>query len=325
MKRPSYIPDNFVLAIIGMVVLASIWPAHGKAVPILSWMTNIAVALLFFLHGAKLSREAVIAGILHWRLHLLIFLSTFALFPVLGLIFQPLYQPLLGPVLSMGVLYICALPSTVQSSIAFTSIARGNVPAAVCSASFSNLIGIFLTPLLVGLMFSVQSGSHAFSLDAVYKIIMLLLVPFIAGQIARRWIGAWVNKNKFWLKYVDQSSILLVVYGAFSDAVMNNIWQQLSISLLVILVAISAILLAIVMLILIYGSRKLGFNKEDEIAIVFCGSKKSLATGVPIAQILFASQPIGLLIIPIMIFHQLQLMVCAILANRYAKRKDSQH
>lgn len=322
MKISLLFRDKFVLAIIGMVVLATFVPAHGHAVPVLHWMTNLAVALLFFLHGARLSREAVISGILHWRLHLVILLATFVLFPLLGLALKPLFEPWLGATIYMGVLYICALPSTVQSSIAFTSIARGNIPAAVCSASFSNLIGIFLTPLIVGVLFSVQNSSNAFSFEAIYKIVLMLLVPFVLGQIMRRWIGHWVLKNKSWLKYVDQTSILLVVYGAFSDAVMGGIWHQVSIGNLILLIVVSAILLALVMAILIFGSRKLGFNKEDEIAIVFCGSKKSLASGVPIAQILFAGQAMGLLILPIMIFHQLQLMVCALLAQHWGNRVE---
>lgn len=321
MKRPCYLPDNFVLAIIGMVVFASIVPAQGIFIPVLSCGTDLAIALLFYLHGARLSRKAIMEGILHWRLHIVIFLATFALFPAIGLLFKPIYSALLNPTLAMGVLYICTLPSTVQSSIAFTSVARGNIPAAICSASFSNLLGIFLTPLLVGAMFSMQKNGNTFSFDAVYKIILLLLAPFIAGQLTRRWVGEWVVKNKNWLKYIDQISILLVVYGAFSDAVVGGLWKQISAMSLVILAIISAIILALVLVILVFSSRKLGFNKEDEIAIVFCGSKKSLATGVPIAQILFAGQSIGMLILPIMIFHQLQLMACAVIANRYAKRR----
>ncbi len=323
MQRPRFLPDNFVLAIVGMVVLASIVPAHGAAVPVLKNATNIAVALLFFLHGAKLSRDAVRAGLLHWRLHLMIFLATFALFPVLGLLLKPVFQPLMTPALYMGVLYVCTLPSTVQSSIAFTSIARGNVPAAVCSASFSNLIGIFITPLLVGLMLSAH-GSGAVSLDSIANIVLLLLVPFVAGQILRRWIGGWVARNKVWLKYVDQTSILLVVYGAFSDAVMGGIWHQLSLGAIAVLIVVNALLLALVMVTLTWASRRLGFSKEDEIAIVFCGSKKSLASGVPMAQILFAGQPMGMILLPIMLFHQFQLMVCALLAQHYARRPQAQ-
>lgn len=320
MKRPAYIPDNFTIAIVAVVILAAFIPAQGKAVPIVDWVTNIAIALLFYLHGARLSREAVVAGILHWRLHLLIFLATFVLFPVVGLVLKPLYEQLLTPVLSMGILYICALPSTVQSSIAFTAIARGNVPAAVCSASFSNLIGIFLTPLIVGVMFSLDGAESVFSWDAVYKITLMLFVPFVAGQLTRKWVGTWVHKHKAWLKYVDQTSILLVVYSAFSEAVVGGLWQQVSLLTLCLLLLLSGILLALIMGLLVLGSRKLGFNKEDEITIVFCGSKKSLATGVPIAQILFAGHPLGMLILPLMIFHQLQLMVCAFMANQYAKR-----
>lgn len=321
MTRPRFLPDNFTLMLITVVIIASFLPATGQVAVGFGWLTNIAIALLFFLHGAKLSRESIIAGAGHWRLHLLVFGLTFVLFPLLGLALKPVLSPLIGKDLYMGILYLCALPATVQSAIAFTSLARGNIPAAICSAAASSLFGIFLTPLLVTLLLNVH-GEGGSTLDAIVKISVQLLLPFIAGQIMRRWIGAWVGRNKNWLKFVDQGSILLVVYGAFSEAVNEGIWQKTPILDLAGLVVVCCLLLTLVLVAATLLSKLFGFNQEDRITILFCGSKKSLATGVPMAQVLFAGSTIGLLILPLMLFHQIQLMVCAVVAQRYAKRAE---
>jgi sodium/bile acid cotransporter 7 len=322
MTRPRLLPDNFTLTLIGVVALASLLPASGQVAVGFGWLTNIAIALLFFLHGAKLSRESIIAGAGHWRLHLLVFSLTFVLFPLLGLALKPLLSPLIGNDLYMGMLYLCALPATVQSAIAFTSLARGNIPAAICSAAASSLFGIFLTPLLVTLLLNVH-GEGSSTLDAILKISVQLLLPFIAGQIARRWIGNWVARNKSWLKFVDQGSILLVVYGAFSEAVIEGLWHQIPLLDLVGLVVACCVVLALVLVASTVLGKAFGFNQEDRITILFCGSKKSLATGVPMAQVLFAGSTIGVLILPLMLFHQIQLMVCAVLAQRFANRPES--
>ena len=322
MTRPRFLPDNFTLTLIGVVIIASVLPVSGQVAVGFGWLTNSAIALLFFLHGAKLSRESIIAGAGHWRLHLLVFGLTFVLFPLLGLALKPVMAPMIGDELYMGMLYLCALPATVQSAIAFTSLARGNIPAAICSAAASSLFGIFLTPLLVTLMLDVH-GDGGSTLDAILKISVQLLLPFILGQIARRWIGAWVARNKSWLRFVDQGSILLVVYGAFSEAVTEGIWHQIPLWELAGLVVVCCILLALVIVAATVLGKAFGFNQEDRITILFCGSKKSLATGVPMAQVLFAGSTIGVLILPVMLFHQIQLMVCAVLAQRYAKRPET--
>ena len=317
MKR--FLPDNFTLAMIATVILASLLPCTGQGAVLFNDITRVAVALLFFLHGAKLSREAVIVGITHWRLHLLVLLLTFALFPLLGLLLKPLLQPLITPDLYLGILFLCMLPSTVQSSIAFTSAARGNVPAAVCSASASNLLGIFLTPVLVGLLTTAQMKGDS-KMDSVLQIGTQLLLPFIAGQVARRWIGAWVEKHKPLTRIVDQGSILLVVYTAFSEAVGQGLWHQVSWATLGGLLLINVVLLGLVMFVSAQAARRLGFSREDRIAIVFCGSKKSMASGVPMAKVLFAGGALGAVVLPLMLFHQMQLMVCAVLAQRYARK-----
>jgi sodium/bile acid cotransporter 7 len=313
--------DTYTLLLLGMVILASLLPASGTAAIALGHMTTLAIGLLFFLHGAKLSREALVAGLTNWRLHLLVLACTFVMFPLLGLVLKPLALLLLTPDLYLGVLFLCVLPSTVQSSIAFTAMARGNVAAAVCSASASNFLGIFLTPLLVGLLV-VRGGASGSSLDSILSIVEQLLLPFLAGQLLRPWIGPWIERHRPVLRWVDQGSILLVVYTAFSASVIEGLWQKLSAGSLVALAAFSCLLLALALGLATVASRKLGFGKEDEIAIVFCGSKKSLASGIPMAKVLFSHTALGTIILPLMLFHQIQLMVCAVLARRWAKRAE---
>ena len=323
MARPRLLPDNFTLALIATVTVASLLPCEGTAAVVFGWITNLGIALLFFLHGAKLSRQAIIAGASGWRLHLLVFACTFILFPILGMALKPALSPLVTPDLYLGMLYLCALPATVQSSIAFTSLARGNVPAAICSASASSLMGVFLTPLLVQLLIGAHGDTGMSTLDAIGKITLQLLVPFLAGQLLRPWIGAWVERNKPVLKYVDQGSILLVVYTAFSAAVIQGLWHQIPLPALAGLVVACCVLLALALIATNLLGRYLGFSLEDRITIVFCGSKKSLATGVPMASVLFASSTVGVILLPLMLFHQIQLMVCAVLAQRYAQRQDA--
>jgi sodium/bile acid cotransporter 7 len=310
--------DRFMLLLLANVALASLLPASGKAALALGHVTAVAIAALFFLHGAKLARQALLSALTHWRLHLVVLASTFVVFPLLGLALKPLALTLLTPDLYLGILFLCTLPSTVQSSIAFTAIARGNVAAAVCSASASNFLGIFLTPLLVSVL--VARGAAAGSaLDSILAIVKQLLLPFIAGQLLRPWIGAWVDRHKPMLKIVDQGSILLVVYAAFSEAVNEGLWRQLSLPTLLGVVALAGLILALALTISTIASRRLGFSREDRITIVFCGSKKSLASGVPMAKVLFASGSLGMIILPLMLFHQIQLMVCAVLAQRWAR------
>ncbi|MBT2116342.1 bile acid:sodium symporter family protein [Dyella sp. LX-66] len=319
MSLRRFLPDRFTCALILTVTLATVLPCRGGAASVFEVLTDVAIALLFFLHGAKLSREAVVAGATHWRLHLTVLASTFMLFPLLGLLLRPLLAPLVTPELYLGVLFLCALPSTVQSSIAFTSIARGNVAAAICSASASSLLGIVITPLLVGAMLE-SHGQGGMSWEAIGSITLQLFVPFVAGQVAQRWIGGWVAKHRGLVSYVDQGSILLVVYTAFSAAVLQGLWKQVPLPVLGGLLVVNAVLLAIALLVTRYGARALGFDRADEITIVFCGSKKSLASGVPMAKVLFAGHPLGAIVLPIMLFHQIQLMTCAVLARRYAAR-----
>jgi sodium/bile acid cotransporter 7 len=315
------LPDNFTLALIGTLILASLLPCRGEALEAVDHLTNVAIALLFFLHGAKLSRQAVIAGASHWRLHALVLLTTFVLFPLLGLALKPLLSPLVTPTLYAGILFLCALPSTVQSSIAFTSIAKGNVPAAVCSASASSIIGIFFTPAIVSLTLSSHVGSSS-PWITIGEILLQLFVPLVCGQLLRPWIGGWLERNENIVGMVDRGSILLIVYSAFSAAVGEGLWRQVPPSALAGLLVADGVLLAAALITTGLVSKWLGFDRADRVTIVFCGSKKSLSQGITMAKVIFASHTVGAAVLPLLVFHQIQLMVCAALAQRWGRRTE---
>lgn len=313
-------PDPYILGLLSTVVVATVLPASGGFAGVVSVLTNVAIGLLFFLYGARLSAKETVEGLRNWRLHLTVFLSTFALFPLLGLAAGLLSPGLLSEPLYNGVLYLCFLPSTVQSSIAFTSTARGNIAAAICSASLSSLLGIALTPLLVGLL--IDTGGAGFSAQSAVDIVFQLLIPFLLGQFCRRWIGEWMGRHQTALGRYDRGTIFFIVYTAFSQGVVSGIWQRIAPGELVVLAALEIALLAAVLASTHFGSRLLGFPEADRTAIVFCGSKKSLATGLPMANVLFPGGMVGLIVLPVMLFHQLQLIVCAMIANRKARASE---
>jgi len=313
--------DAFILLLVGTVLLASLLPARGIGAGIAGSAANAGIVLLFFLHGARLSRQAVVDGARHWRLHLTTGAVTFVLFPLLGLAIWSL--PVLTPPLRTGMLFLTLLPSTVQSSIAFTAMARGNVAGAVCSAAFSNLAGIVLTPLLVALLIGGASQGGGISGEGVLTIITQLLLPFVLGHLLQPRIGGWVARQRRMLTVVDRGSVLLVVYAAFSAAVVEGLWGRVSAADLLLIAGLSLVLLALVMAATALLGRLLGFAREDRVVLQFCGSKKSLASGVPMAGVLFAPPEIGTVLLPVMIFHQLQLMVCAVLAGHYARQADA--
>jgi sodium/bile acid cotransporter 7 len=305
--------EPFILMLLGTVLLASILPARGVGATVVGVIADIGIVLLFFLHGAKLSREALWDGARNWRLHLAVLAVTFAVFPLLGLGLSHLVA---GPV-AAGILFLTLLPSTVQSSIAFTAIARGNVAAAVCSASFSNLIGIVVTPLLVAWL---MGAAGSISFESVEAIVLQLLVPFVAGHLLRPWIGDWVARRKKLLTMVDRGSILLVVYSAFGAAVVEGLWHRLSPGDLGIVAVVCTVLLVLVLAVTWGLGRAMGLTREDAIVLQFCGSKKSLASGVPMAGVLFAPAQVGVILLPVMLFHQIQLIACAMIARRHADR-----
>ena len=312
--------DFYLVLLVGTVVLATVLPARGNGAAAMSQVAFYAVALLFFLYGAKLDPSAVVAGIANWRLQALVFGFTYIAFPILGLLLAALLSPWLEPELVTGIVYLSVLPSTVQSSIAFTSIARGNVPAAVCAASVSNTVGVFVTPALVALL--LQATGAGISTDAVLGIGVQILLPFIAGQIARPLVGGFIGRHRKLTQVVDRGSILIIIYSAFSAGVVAGIWQQVSLASLAIVIAANIGLLGFIMALTRWAGRAAGLDRSDAMTLLFCGSKKSLASGLPMANILFAGQAVSLIILPLMLFHQIQLFVCAVIAQREGYRAE---
>ncbi len=320
MRRPRI--DTFLLLILGSATLALLTPATGRAADVVDVLTTVAVFGLFFGYGARLSLTEAWAGLRHWRLHLLILAITFGVFPLVAVAIRFIPDSVLGPSLALGLAYLCLVPSTVQSSITFTSLARGNVPAAMVSATSSNLLGVVLTPLLAAALLP-SSGEGAITLDSFLAVLLQLLLPFILGQLSRRWTAAFMVRRRAALKYMDQLVICIVVYGAFSDFFSSGAWRAVGLGDLMLLLAMCLALLAFMLWFTWWLGGRLRFSLEDRIAIMFCGTKKSLATGVPMASVLFVGQAVGLIVLPLMIFHQAQLMACSVIARRLADRPET--
>jgi len=316
------IPDPFLLFLVATILLATFTPARGGFAVAVGWLSVVTIVLLFFFHGAKLARDEVIAGLTHWRLHLTILASTFLFFPLLGLIGFKAWPSLLPQDLWVGMLFLCALPSTVQSAIAFVSMARGNVPAAIASASASQMLGIVLTPLLMGLMAGAHGGGSV-NLKGIGEIAAQILLPFVVGHLLRPWVGGWVGRHKALIGITDRSTIIVAVYGAFSAAVLEGLWHKLPPASLALLVGVNAVVLAVGLGFTWGLGRALGFERADRITIQFCGTKKSLLQGVPMAKVLFPGPQTGVILLPIMLFHQMQLMACAFIARRYGDQTEA--
>ncbi len=314
--------NAYVLMLLGTVVLATLLPASGFGAEIVSKVAYGAVALLFFLYGAKLKSEVILEGISNWKLQAMVLATTFVVFPILGFTLVAIFGRWLPHELAIGMLYLSILPSTVQSSIALTAMARGQVPAAICAASLSNILGVFLTPVLAAALLS--TGGVVLDANSVLVIFMQLLLPFGLGQALRRWIGGPIERAKRLTTVVDRGSILLIVYSAFSAGVVGGIWSRVDAGSLALVVGLDLALLAIVIGFVVFAGRRIGLSRPDRISLLFCGSQKSLASGVPMANVLFAGTSTGLIILPVMLFHQFQLFVAAAIAQRLAAAPEPQ-
>lgn len=307
--------DPLVMMIVAVFVLGLLAPATGGFAGVLDHVTTAAVVLLFFLYGARMATSEVWDGLKNWRLQGGMLASTYLLFPVLGLLVQLLPSTVLPEDLQTGLLYLSLLPSTIQSSVVFTSIARGNVAGAITGATASNVLGILLTPLLVGVLMSKAGGPVGGSAGAT---LLQLLLPFVLGQVAQPFIGRWVRSKKWLTKTTDRGTILLVAYGSVSEAAVSGVWDGLTAGVLVVLVVVCLVLLAAMLLLTWQGGRLLRLSRPDRIALLMCGSKKSLATGLPMASVLFGPVAAAGVALPVIVFHQLQLAACAVIARRLA-------
>jgi sodium/bile acid cotransporter 7 len=315
--------------LVGMVVaigLATLTPDVGRSGGFvhLDKLTGIGVAIVFFLHGLGLSPQAIKAGVSHWRLHLFIQLATFALYPALWLVLGDAFLAYMPPALAFGFCYLFVLPSTISSSVAMTSVGKGNVPGAIFNASLSSILGVFITPLFIRLFMGFE-GVELDLMASVFAIAKLLLLPMIAGQLARPLLLAFVTQHKAVVNKLDKWVILLIVYNAFCDSVANGIWQEFSLGLLTTSVLVCCVVLLFMVHLLQWGARQSGFELPDEVAAVFCGTKKTLAAGVPMAKVIFGADPtLGMILLPIMLYHPIQIFYCAVMANRYARQAATQ-
>jgi sodium/bile acid cotransporter 7 len=320
MKRP----DGFLVGLVAAMLLAAIYPQPGARGGWLhpELLNKAGVTLIFFLHGAGLSFAALRAGSLRWPLHLLVQAATFVLFPAVGLIGLWALQRAGGASdLAVGLFFLCALPSTVSSSVALTALARGNVPAAVFNATASNLIGVFATPAWLALVVG-RVGQPLPVGPVILDLCLWLVLPLVLGQLVRPRLGAVIARHKKLVQRLDRGTILLLVYTSLADSMVAGVWQGQGLVTVAGTLVLCALLLTGMLVLVGAASRAAGFPLEDRITAVLCGSKKTLASGVPMAQLIFAGQPgLGVILLPLLLYHPLQLMVCGWLAARWARRQ----
>ncbi|PMG97049.1 bile acid:sodium symporter family protein [Vibrio breoganii] len=311
----------FLVGMVVAIVLAVFTPDLGKSGGVLhlDTITVLGIALVFFLHGLGLSPKAIVEGLSNWKLHLYVQGATFVAYPLLWVVFGQGFMAYMPAALAFGFCYLFVLPSTISSSVAMTAIGKGNLPGAIFNASLSSILGVFITPLLIQVFMGLE-GAELNLLDSVISISKMLLLPMILGQVMRPVLLEWTQKHKSVVNKLDKYVILLIVYSAFCDSIDHGIWSDFSPMLLL----VSALICLAVLMVMVHGiqwgARKVGFNHQDEVAAVFCGTKKTLAAGMPMAKVIFAHDPnLGMILLPIMLYHPIQIFYCAILANRYAK------
>lgn len=310
-------PDKFILILLATIGLATLLPAKGEALVWVGHLSNAAIFSLFFFHGLRLERQAVWDGLTHWRLQLAILACTFMVLPLIGLGAKAALPFALPPALWAGVFFLTALPSTVQAAIASTSMAQGNVAASVVAAALSNLLAVVVTPLILAALVSIGAGGT--DLSAIGRIATLLLLPFILGQIARHWLAGWAERHRAWIGRLDRTTIVIAIYVAFSAAVNEGLWSRLTATNFTALSGIIILMLAAAFAAAWGLGRALGLSRADRVSLFFAGAHKSLATGAPMARILFPAAQAGLIVIPLMLYHQLQLMVSAWIAARWSR------
>jgi len=315
--------DWFILAIIGMIIFASIWPYPGiqKGYFSLKSIAGYGVSLIFFFYGLRLSPQKMREGLGNWRLHTVVQLSTFVLFPVLMLILMKFFGTNGNELFWIGAFYVAALPSTVSSSVVMVSIAGGNIPAAIFNASISALIGVFITPLWMGIVLT--SSAQGFDLSGVIlKLIIQVLVPVMLGIALHSRFGAIAEKNRKKMRYFDQGVILLIIYTAFCESFSKHMFSEHGMVDILILGLSMIALFFFVYGIISVISKFMGFNREDSITAVFCGSKKSLVHGTVMSKVLFPNAAAaGIILLPLMMYHALQLIAASIIAQSMARKE----
>jgi sodium/bile acid cotransporter 7 len=316
--------DKFILSIIIVVLAAYLFPqlgGHSSPIP-LDKIGSIGVSLIFFFYGLKLSPEKIKTGLKNWRLHLLVQVCTFLVFPIIILCFYPLIHSEYDKNIWLAFLFLAALPSTVSSSVVMVSMAKGNIPAAIFNASISGLIGIVVTPLWLGLFLNNTAASY--DLGEIYsKLIIEVVVPVILGLLLHRYWGNLAQKYNSQLTLFDKSIILLIIYKSFCSSFEDNVFSGIdTFDFILISIAVFG-LFYVVYFLTGFVSNKLGFSIEDKITAQFCGTKKSLVHGTVFAKILFPNpSTMGIILLPIMLFHAFQIFIISFIATKASNIKE---
>lgn len=318
--------DRFIFGLLGMVLLAYLWPqgGTGEGTFSLSNLTNYGVSIIFFFYGLRLNPAKLWSDLGNWRLHIVVQLSTFVLFPLLVLAGKNFFENEQNELIWLGIFFLAAVPSTVSSSVVMVSVAEGNIAAAIFNASISSLLGVFITPLLMGLVLSSSAGVGVEMGAVILKLMLQVLAPVILGIILHAKLGGGAQQHRNKLKYFDQSVILLIVYTSFSKSFATDMFSGLTIGDLLLLGIGMLGLFFLVFLLISLVSRLMGFNREDRIAVVFCGSKKSLVHGTVMSKVIFSNAGVtGMVLLPLMIYHALQLIAASMIAQRMARQKEA--
>ena len=316
--------DGFLLGLFVTVALAGLFPDLGRSGGTLhiDLYTNYGISMVFLLYGLTLSWERVRAGALNWRLHLVVLAATFIVYPALVWGAGALAGSLVGDDFKLGFFYLSASPSTISSSVAMTSIARGNVAGAIFNASLSSLVGVVATPLWVNWYLS-QTGQALALGHVITKILILVVAPIVLGQALRPFLAEWIARKTLLVKVIDRGTIIAIVFNSFADSVADGVWQGRGAALVVMVVLGAMVLFGSMFLLLEAACKGLGFGRADSIAAVFCGTKKSLASGIPMAKLMFDNSPtLGMIILPFVIYHLMQLIAASIIARRWAAAAD---
>ncbi|NJW52766.1 bile acid:sodium symporter family protein [Salinimicrobium oceani] len=310
--------NGFITALLFSILVAWFLPQGPEILP-LRTITDIGIGFIFFFYGLKLSPAEFKAGFYNYRVHILIQLTTFVIFPLLALAFLPFFEAGTASDLWLALFFLGALPSTVSSSIVMVSLARGNLPTAIFNASLSGLIGIVATPLWMS-MFMAATSDFEFG-AVVQKLMLQIIFPLVLGLFFQKWLGNLARKNSKKISFFDKSVIILIVYSSFSAAFSTQLYTSVGIEDLLKLLLMVSLLFFVVYFGLGSISKVIGLNTEDEIAAKFCGTKKSLVHGSVMVKVIFGNSAANALyLLPIMLYHILQLLVIAIFAERYRRR-----
>lgn len=315
--------DGFVPAIVLAVVLACCWPGPGahEGPFSLKVIAKYGISVVFFFYGLKLNTRQLLSDLGNWKLHLTVQLSTFVFFPILVLGVFKATGVMPGNWIWLGIFYVAALPSTVSSSVVMVSIARGNIPSAIFNASLSSLIGVFITPLWMGLFLSAVPGYAAMS-GIVTKLLLQILLPIVLGMLLNRWWGDFARKYSHKLRYFDQMVILLIIYTAFSESFEQRLFEGFGVWKIGSLMVGMVLLFSVAFMFMFLVSKWLRFSREDTVTALFCGSKKSLMHGTVMSKVLFPASVAGIVLLPLMLYHAFQLLIVGFIASRMGRRHD---